>query len=83
MHVVCTLIRSEGHVIVGGRTDYPDCGDFTKVIRPGESFCGLSFDELTTLSGFDTDPATGKVTSTILDVPSDSNLPIPDWLRKK
>ena len=88
MYVVCSYHRDGEKVTVMGRTDYPDCGDFKFHISPGETYYGLTYDVLTTLDGFETDPLTKQVIRTVpaTPIPPDADRSgklIPDWLRKK
>ena len=88
MYVVCSYHPSTERVVVMGRTDYPDCGDFRYPIFPGETYYGLTYEELKTLKGFETDPQTRQVIRTVPadPIPPDadrSGKQIPDWLRKK
>lgn len=88
MYVVCSYHPDTEWVTVMGRTDYPDCGDFKSVVRPGETYYGLTYDELTLLKGFETDPETDKVIRTVPAPPPSpdadrSGKSIPAWLRKQ
>lgn len=88
MYVVCSYHPKEDRVVVMGRTDYPDCGDFKSQISPGETYYGLTYDELATLDGFETDPLTDQVIRTVpaTPIPPDADRSgklIPDWLRKQ
>lgn len=84
MHVMVSFWEEDSLVYLLGRTDYPDCGDFKIPVRPGQSGFGLSFDELTRIEAFETDPVTGAVTQTTPRRPPPENpLPIPDFLRKQ
>jgi len=84
MQVLVFFDKDKSLISVWGRTDYPDCGDFKMTIRPGQSFCGLHYDELQAIEDFETDPETGGVIKTTPRQPlPESTIPIPDWLRKK
>ena len=81
MRVICAFDVKKKQVSVMGRTDPPDSGDFLITVRPGESYCGLTYDQLAQLASFETDPVSGNVVSTS---PASQRVPlaIPDWLRK-
>lgn len=86
MYVVCSYHPEEDRVVVMGRTDYPDCGDFKIFVSPGQTYHGLSYEDLIGLKGFETDPLTGQVIRTVpATIPPDADRSgklIPDWLRK-
>lgn len=81
MRVICVFDGEKSQVSLMGRTDPPDSGDFLITIRPGESYRGLTYDQLAQLASFETDPISGNVVSTS---PASQRvaLTIPDWLRK-
>jgi hypothetical protein len=84
MQVLVFFDENKSLISLWGRTDYPDCGDFKIPVRPGESFLGLSFEELTKIGSFETDPKTQTVIKTTPRQPRAENPPpIPDFLRKK
>ena len=84
MQVMVSFWEEDDLVYVLGRTDYPDCGDFKIPVRPDQSWFGLTYDDLTKLESFETDPKTGTVTKTTPRRPWPENpLPIPEFLRKK
>lgn len=83
MHVF-VFIREEGRVLhLWGRTDGADSERFKVPVQPGESFCGLSFNELEKIEWFDTDPATGQVTASGPRRPAlENSVSIPEFLLK-
>lgn len=83
MHVLVFFDEKESLISVWGRTDYPDCGDFKIPVRPGGSFLGLGFDELTRIGSFDTDPSGAIIKTTPRQPLPENPPPIPEFLRKK
>ncbi len=86
MQVFVVLDEKNEVILLGGRSDFPICADFSAKVKRGETAFGMSFDELKQLDGFETDPEdAGKViqmTPRVRAKIADSALPAPVWLKK-